>query len=296
MSVNRAPGGNILKGAGVRLCLVLFFCLLAGCGGTAKARLPDLRQEAVNLNDEGYQYYRESRWRLAREKFAEALKLNRLIDHRMGIAANLNNLGALAQEQGDLDQARQFYQEALTLQRDIGEAAGLCKALNNLGTVLAAQGRWPEAAALYQEALGYARRLPPGPLLSMTLTHQGDVARQQRDYQGALALYQEALTLDETKKDRRGQAVRWQRLGRTYLALGDYTAARRFFHQALEEFRKQEMTGGIIDTLDGLTRLALARGDRPEAQLYSERLLKIYQARGQTREAEALEKIMKVKK
>jgi tetratricopeptide (TPR) repeat protein len=273
--------------------LWLLCCLVIGCGGAAKSRLPDLRPEAVKLNDEGYQYYRESRFLLAQNKFAQALKLNRLIDHRPGIASNLNNLGALAQEQGNLEEARKYYQEALTIQREVGDAGGMCEALNNLGTVYAGLGCWAEAKDLYLEALGYARLLPPGPLLALTLTHQGDVARHQGELQQALSLYQQALSIDAAKKNRAGRAVRWGRLGRTYLDLMDFASAHRYLLMALEEFRRLEMTNGIIDALDGLTTLALARGDRLEAQLFGERLLKIYQARGQTREMERLESILK---
>ncbi len=273
--------------------LWLLCCLAIGCGGAAKSRLPDLRREAVKLNDEGYQYYRESRWRLAQNKFAAALKLNRLIDHRPGIAANLNNLGAIAQEQGSLAEAEKYYREALTLQREIGDPAGLGEALNNLGTVYAGQGRWAEAEDLYIQALSYVRTSPPGPLLALTLTHQGDVARHQKNYQRALELYQEALAIDTARKNRAGLAVRWGRLGRTYLALSDFASARQYFLMALEEFRRLEMTTGIIDALDGLTTLALARDDRLEAQLYGERLLKIYQARGQIKEADNLRGILK---
>jgi tetratricopeptide (TPR) repeat protein len=277
----------------IQLCLCLLCCLALGCGGAAKSKLVDLRQEAVKLNDEGYQYYRESRWRLAQNKFTEALKLNRLIDHRQGIASNLNNLGAVAQEQGNLSDAEKFYQNALTIQQETGNGAGICEALNNLGTVYAGLGRWAEAGNFYQQALGYAQSLPPGPLLALTLTHQGDVARHQKNYQQALDLYQQALAIDTRGKDRDGQAVRWGRLGRAYLEMSDYASARQYLHMSLEEYRRLQRTNGIVDALDGLVALALAQGDRPEAQLYGERLLKIYQARGQTPEAERLEALLK---
>ena len=83
------------------------FCLV-GLGCAAPARLADLESKAVALNDSGYQYYRESRWNLAQEKFTQALALNRLIDRRDGIAANLNNLGVISQEQGNLTQALDY--------------------------------------------------------------------------------------------------------------------------------------------------------------------------------------------
>lgn len=275
-----------------RLCFWLVCCLATGCGG-AKSGLPDLHLEAVKLNDAGYQYYRESRWRLAREKFSQALKLNRLIDHGPGIAANLNNLGAIAQVEGDLDGARRYYQEALTIQKDLGEPEGICEALNNLGTVYAAQGHWREAQNLYQEAMGYARMLPPGPLLALTLTHQGDVARQRQDFQQALGLYQEALAIDKARKNRGGMAMRWARLGRTYLDLLNYSSSRRYLVMALQEFRRQEMTSGIIDSLDGLMHLALAQDYREQAEHYGKRLLEIYEARGQSREAERVSALLK---
>lgn len=286
------PSGGARFG-GPGFLLLLLCCLAIGCGGAAKSRVVDLRQEAVKLNDEGYQYYRESRWRLAQNKFVEALKLNRLIDHRPGIAANLNNLGAVAQERGNLVEAEKFYRDALTIQQEMGNAAGIGEALNNLGTVYAGLGRWPEAESLYQQALGYARSLPPGPLLALTLTRQGDAARRHKNYPQALDLYQQALAIDTKGKDKEGMAVRWGRLGRTYLDLQDYSSARRYLLMALEEFRRLQRTSGIIDALDGLVALALAQGDRTEAQLYGKRLLKIYQIRGQTREMERLEALLK---
>jgi hypothetical protein len=54
-----------------------------------------------------------------------------------------------------------------------------------------------------------------------------------------------------------------------------------------------EDTGGIVDALNSLTRLALAQGDRQGAKLYGERLLKIYEARGQEQEAKKLTKMLK---
>jgi tetratricopeptide (TPR) repeat protein len=284
-------GAKIILGKSSRLCLALLCCLAIGCGA-AKTQLVDLRHEAVRLNDEGYQYYRESRWRLAQNKFNEALKLNRLIDCRSGIASNLNNLGAIAQEQGKLADAEKYYRDALTIQQENGDGDGICEALNNLGTVYAAQGRWPEAANLYQQALGYVSSQPRSPLLALTLMHQGDVARHQQNYQPALDLYQQALAIDTRGKDREGQAVRWGRLGQTYLAMSDYASARRYLEMSLKESRRLQRTNGIVDALNGLVTLSLAQGDRPGAQLYGQRLLKIYQARKQTREAERLQALL----
>jgi tetratricopeptide (TPR) repeat protein len=268
---------------------VIFLAL--ACGAPAKLG-PDLRNNAMELNAAGYEYYRRSRWSLAEQKFTRALELNRLIDHRPGIAANLNNLGVLAQEQGDLARAETYYREALSIQQELGDPAGLCEALNNVGTVYQGKGDLRQAQEYYQKARAWAEMLPPGPLLALSLTHFGDLARRQGDLQGALTYYHQALEIDQAKKDRLGQARRFERLGRTYLVMGAYGQASQYLQESLQEFRRQESTNGIIDTLDGLTRLALSQGERAQARDYGERLRKIYQTRGQDREIRRLEALL----
>ena len=260
---------------------------LLGCGGPAKTGV-DLKKEAIAFNDAGYQYYRQSRFELAQGKFEKALDYNRLIDRRSGIAANLNNLGVVAQAQGNLDEAQRRFQEALAVNRERSDPAAMAETLNNLGLAYQGQGRLPEANAAYLEALDQVRQLPPGPLLALTLTHLGDVARVHKDYMLALNYYHQALMADTGAKDPRGQARRQERLGRTFLDLKDYDRAAMYLKGALTEFRRLQDTDGIAASLKGLTLLALARGDRAEAELNGNLLLGLYQTRGQEQEAREL--------
>ena len=270
------------------LCVIFF---VAGCGGPAKTGV-DLKQEAIAFNDAGYQYYRQSRFDLAQGKFERALDYNRLIDRREGIASNLNNLGVIAQAQENLEGAVSRFQEALAVNRDLNDPAAICETLNNLGLAYQGQGRLREAETAYLEALDQARRLPPGPLWALTLTHLGDVARAHKDYTAALNYYHQAILADKGDKDRRGRALRQERLGRTFLDLKDYDRAAVYLKEALSEFRRLQDTDGIAATLKDLTLLALARGDKEEARLNGQLLLGIYQARGQEQEAKELEKLL----
>jgi tetratricopeptide (TPR) repeat protein len=268
---------------------VLVFLL--GCGGPAKTGV-DLKKEAVAFNDAGYQYYRQSRFELAQGKFEKALDYNRLIDRRSGIAANLNNLGAIDQAQGNLEAAVRRFKEALAVNRELNDPAAICETLNNLGQAYQGQGRLREASAAYLEAYDYARLLPPGPLLALTLTHLGDVARVHKDYMRALNYYHQALMADTAAKDRRGQALRQERLGRTFLDLKDFDRAAVYLKEALGEFRRLQDTDGIAAVLKDMTLLALARGDRQEAELNGQLLLGIYQARGQEQEIKDLKTLL----
>jgi tetratricopeptide (TPR) repeat protein len=260
-----------------------------GCAGPAQTGV-DLQAQAVSLNDEGYQYYRQSRFNLAQEKFSQALKLNRFIDRRAGIAANLNNLGVIALEQEEPQPAVACFREALEINREQGEPSALSETLNNLGLAYLALGRLQEARQVYQEALGQARLLPPGPLLALSLTHLGDVALACKDYDLALNYYHRAYLVSRSP---RSLAAHQERLGRLFLEMGDYGRADYYLQEALAAYRRLQDTNGIADTLRDLTRLALAQGDREAAALNGRLLLELYQARGQEGAAKKLEELLK---
>jgi tetratricopeptide (TPR) repeat protein len=270
------------------LCVIF---LVLGCGGPAKTGV-DLQRQAIAFNEAGYQYYRESRFNLAQGKFEKALEYNRLIDRRSGIASNLNNLGVIAQAQGDTEAAVRRFQEALTVNRELQDPAAICETLNNLGLAYQGQGRLKEAGAAYLEALDQARQSPPGPLLALTLTHLGDMARAHKDYMLALNYYQQAAVADTAAKDQRGRAMRQERLGRTFLDLKDYDRAAIYLKESLGEFRRLQDTDGIAAVLKDMTLLALARGDRREAELNGQLLLGIYEARGQEQEVRDLKALL----
>lgn len=281
--------------AGYRRWLLLLCLLGLGCAGPAKSGV-DLKSEAVSLNDQGYQYYRQGRFNGAEGKFSQALALNRLIDRRQGISANLNNLGVIAQKQGEPEKAMAYFREALDLNRDLDDPAGLSETLNNLGSAYLSQGQVEAARKAYQEALEYAQILAAGPLVPLSQTHLGDVARAGRDYDLALNYYRQALAGYEARKDERGRAVGWERLGRTFADLKDFPQAGAYLHRALGEFRRLQDTDGIAETLKDLTRLALAQNDRQEAALQGKLLLEIYRARGQEQQARDLEALLQGRK
>ena len=109
----------------------------------------------------------------------------------------------------------------------------------------------------------------------------------------ALNYYHQAVMADTGAKDRRGRALRLERLGRTFLDLKDYDRAAMYLKEALVEFRRLQDTDGIAATLKDLTLVALARGDKAEAMLNGNLLLGIYQTRGQEQEAKELEALLK---
>ena len=270
---------------------LLVLVMTVGCGGPAKSTV-NLERQAISSNEAGYNYYRASRFNQARDQFEQALNYNRLIDRRSGIASNLNNLGVIAQQQGDLKQAVNYFQQALAVNRELDSPTALSETLNNLGLAYQSQGYLHKAKDAYAEALEYARQLPPGPLVALSLTHLGDVARASKEYMLAINYYHQALMADEGTKDRRGRAMREERLGRTFYDLQDYDRATMYLNESLKQFRRLQDTDGIVAALKDLKLVALARGDHEAARLSASLLLGIYQARGQEQAARELKALL----
>jgi hypothetical protein len=76
----------------------------------------------------------------------------------------------------------------------------------------------------------------------------------------------------------------------------DYHRAGAYLKEAMAVFRRLENTNGIVEVLNDQVRLAMAQGDRPEARLHAQLLRKIYEYRGQDREAAKLEELLSASK
>ena len=245
----------------------------------------------MSLNDEGYQDYQQGRLVAAEGKFSQALKLNRLIDRRQGIASNLNNLGVIAQQRGAPDEALAYFREALAINRALSDPAGLSETLNNMGSAYLSPGKGGGGPQSLSGSPGICpNTAPPGPLLALSLTHLGDTG--QAGYRTALDYYQQALAVHAARKNILGRAVCWERLGRTFVDLKDYPQAGSYLHRALKEFRRLESPTASPTPWNLTTRLALAQGDRQEASLQGGLLLQIYKDRGQEQEARKLEALL----
>ncbi len=126
-------------------------------------------------------------------KFAEALKINRLIDRRPGIAANLNNLGVIAQAQGNPDQAVAYFQEALAINRELHDPAALSETLNNLGLAYLGQGRVGRPTRLSGSPGTRPAAAPPGALAGPVPDPPGGCGPGPQGLYPALNYYHQAL-------------------------------------------------------------------------------------------------------
>ena len=157
----------------------------------------------------------------------ESLALYEGMGYRKGTSGPLRELGVVAYHRGDYDRAVRLSEQALEVTREFGSVFGAGLATCSLADALRAQGDLEKARTLLEESLSFLRR-KPYPLrvanaLANTLARLGSIECELGRDARAFELYRESLHLG-------------QKFG--------------FIHH-------------VIGPLEGMARVAVARG-RPE--------------------------------
>lgn len=134
---------------------------------------------------------------------------------------------------GAYQTARPIYQEALARARDRGEEWAVCNALWGLSAI--------------ENALGQPAR---------ALAH----ARAHLEF---------AIEVQEKREITFAQLM----LAHAHEAQGDFAEAENLYRQAMTELNQRNLRGDALMCLAGLARVALARGELPEAQVLASELL-----------------------
>lgn len=191
----------------------------------------------------------------------------------------LNELGINYKDLARWDEAQAYLEQALATARTLGRQRGIATALANLGELFLLLGRAGEAERYYQEAL----QQTGAPFLTIEVLGNLGLLRQMQGQQPAAAdLFEQALAHAREIHSFSYQALAHYRLGALARHMGDLTAARAQFEQAIhliEALRSQiaaedvriHLFGGWQQVYSALFLLALEQGDPAAALTYAER-------------------------
>ncbi len=109
--------------------------------------------------------------------------------------------------------------------------------LNNRGADCLAKGDWELAKTNFLEAIEYARncKLEDSTALIPALLNLGGIYSETWQYDKALELFQRAQRIWENAAEKNLEYLSfiYSRIGRTYSAMGDYSKAEEYYHNAL---------------------------------------------------------------
>jgi len=205
----------------------------------------------------------------------EALRIRRekLGADNWGVATVLNNLADLLVSKGDLAGAEPLYDESIAIYRRRNPThTNVGTALNNLGNLRRERGDFGHAESLYREALAlYEARVGDEHVDYATCLGNLALALEGRgDLVDAEPLHRRALSLLEARYGSAHVAVAVEKnnLAQNLRRRGRFEEAEELFQDALTV--KRQLLGdahpSVLNSLVGLSRLRIARGDRAGAE------------------------------
>ncbi|MEM7249732.1 MAG: tetratricopeptide repeat protein, partial [Acidobacteriota bacterium] len=265
-------------------------CLAAGERDEARQRY----EEALSLNRELGLRSREAKvlsnlatlhhqlgaLDLALDQYQQALDIDRREGHRSQEATVLGNLGILYKNLGRMEDALQHAQSALELQREVGNRRRQGYALGNLGSIHHELGDVAEARQHYEEALGIHRETGHRAAEGQVLDNLGLLAAFQGELEDARDRHDAALAIHREVGHRALAGRSLANLGRVHHLLGHHDVARSFLDTGLAIHRELGTRTMEGYTLGTLGNIHRALGQQEKARELHEAALSIHRELG----------------
>jgi tetratricopeptide (TPR) repeat protein len=232
-----------------------------------------ISRELGDRRGEGWVHYQDGRlfrqlgrYDEAAAALEHALQILTEIGDRMGQGYATHYLGLLTGELGDDAAALARYEQALQIFRAIGCQPGVAQTCQSLGIRLRRLGDVAGAKRCFEQALSHCNSKNQRREASETWANLGLVCLHRGEIQAALDNGQQAVRLAQEIGARPAQAYALMFLGHVLIGLGHLDEAAAAYRQAIALRRELGQLHSALDPLAGLTRVALAQANWPQAR------------------------------
>ena len=221
------------------------------------------------------------RFNKAISHFEESLSLYREFGNLQGVALAQNSLANAYFDMGKWTEADYNYRQAGKTFSQLGDIYNRVIVDNNTGGIALNQGRLDDALHAYTRALSALEQIG-GSLWVMGALHMnlGATHIRRREIQAAFEHLEQSRDLFERAKNRDLLPELHRRLAETYLADGDYVAAREQAELSLAVGRELSVPGEQGLTLSVLGEISAAAGKIDEAESHFEQAITLLKDMG----------------
>lgn len=209
----------------------------------------------------------------ARRSFAAA-------GHTAGLAEAEQRLGLIAMARGDYQQALAAFESALKPLNESGDKNRAAKLLVNLGAVFWSSGDLSRALDCFERSLRLASEAGNRHYVGVAVGNLGGIYHLRGDYGRAFDCYLQTLQCAFDVGDRLEMCISIGNLGHIYEDQGEYRRAKSCYLRSLEIALDLGDRMGVGMALLGLSTLAAAEADLPEATLLAEQAEAVFASMG----------------
>ena len=190
------------------------------------------RHVNISLNAIGNLYEKLGQYDLAITQFKRALKFEKQLDNKLGLAINHQNIGKCLEQKGDLEGALENYRESLGYNEEIDSDFGRVICKNSLAQVYLKQEMPYAALVLLEPVQELAQELGDYFLTSSVFINTGWAHTELGDYKKAKSFYQKGIDMARTHNMPSNLVYGYQKLSDFERAQGNYKAAYEHFKKA----------------------------------------------------------------
>ena len=218
----------------------------------------------------------KSNYPKALEYYNNALKINKEIGNKSGIAANLSGIGVIYKSQSDYPKALEYYHKSLKINEELGDEKSAAGTIHNIGVIYYFQSDYPKALEYYNKARKINEQEGGNKSwLANNLGNIGLIYMSQSDYPKALEYFHKALKIDEKLENKNGVARHLGNIGNIYSSQSDHPKALEYFHKALKIDEELGNKSGIARHLGNIGIEYSHQSNHPKALEYYHKALKI---------------------
>jgi adenylate cyclase len=207
----------------------------------------------------------------------EALRVAHEIGYRAGEANGLKYLAGVVSLQGAYTEAQTFFAEAREIKRQIGDTAGELECLAWLAALLSRQGNYAAAATSLDEAFGLLRDLDNQVFECWLLGIAAMFNNTEQLYEAGYTQASASLVIAEALASPRLEQFARGELAHGLAGLGRLDEAGESYRRVLTILREAKYVGAVIEPLNGLAQIALAKGELSAALAHVEEILPVLQ-------------------
>jgi CHAT domain-containing protein/tetratricopeptide (TPR) repeat protein len=196
----------------------------------AQRQIGDSTDLAEVIEDIGFTYRYQSRYRDAMRRYRGALALHRTLGNREYAANALTHIGIIRDDQGQYEKAFLRFREAYRTNRALGDSLAAARSLNSIGIIRWRQNQYERAIDRFQSSIDIYQSMGDREATASLLNNIGVIRRDQGTLEAARARFRDALRIKRAIGDREG-------IARTRNNLGSISRRLDRPEQALDQYR-----------------------------------------------------------
>jgi signal transduction histidine kinase len=166
-----------------------------------------------------------SKYNVALNYNLEALKINKRLNYKSGIAESYHNIAIVYYYILNLEKAREYNYQALKLYKELKDTSGIAKSLSNIALVLSNIDSLDKALYYNFQALDLFKRMGNEEGIGNAYTNIGITYINKKNYEEALKYLNSALTIFSSGSFQRNQLLVLANLSNAYLMTGKHQEA-----------------------------------------------------------------------